>query len=38
LRSRVSFFMNKFRRLGYIEYKGELRVSRSLLTPVLKGD
>jgi CRP/FNR family cyclic AMP-dependent transcriptional regulator len=29
-RSRVSFFMNKFRRLGYIEYNGELRIHRSL--------
>ena len=29
-RSRISFFMNKFRRQGYIEYNGELRVHRSL--------
>jgi DNA-binding IclR family transcriptional regulator len=29
-RSRISFFMNKFRRLGYIEYNGELRVHRTL--------
>jgi len=29
-RSRVSFFMNKFRRSGHIEYNGELRVHRSL--------
>jgi CRP-like cAMP-binding protein len=29
-RSRISFFMNKFRRLGYIEYNGALRVHRSL--------
>jgi CRP/FNR family transcriptional regulator, cyclic AMP receptor protein len=34
-RSRVSFFMNKFRRLGFIEYNGELRVHSSLLTIVL---
>ena len=30
-RSRVSFFMNRFRRLGYIEYKGRIRVNKSLL-------
>jgi CRP-like cAMP-binding protein len=29
-RSRISFFMNKFRRSGYIEYNGELQVHRSL--------
>jgi CRP-like cAMP-binding protein len=34
-RSRVSFFMNKFRRLGFIEYKSGLRVRRSLLSKVL---
>ena len=34
-RSRVSFFMNKFRRLGFIEYNGELKVNSSLLTVVL---
>jgi CRP/FNR family cyclic AMP-dependent transcriptional regulator len=34
-RSRVSFFMNKFRKLGFIEYNGELRVHSSLLTIVL---
>lgn len=35
-RSRVSFFMNKFRRLGFIDYKnGELHVHSSLLTVVL---
>jgi CRP-like cAMP-binding protein len=34
-RSRVNFFMNKFRRLGFIEYNGELRIHRSLLTVVL---
>ena len=34
-RSRVNFFMNKFRRLGFIEYDGELRVHTSLLTVVL---
>jgi len=34
-RSRVSFFMNKFRRLGYIEYKGKLEVHTSLLNVML---
>ena len=29
-RARVSHFMNKFRREGYIEYNGEIRVHRSL--------
>jgi CRP-like cAMP-binding protein len=30
-RSRVSFFMNRFRKLGFIEYDGEIRVHNSLL-------
>jgi CRP-like cAMP-binding protein len=34
-RSRVSFFMNKFRKLGFIEYNGRIRVHKSLLTVVL---
>jgi CRP-like cAMP-binding protein len=34
-RSRVSFFMNKFRKLGYIEYNGKLEVHNSLLDVVL---
>jgi CRP-like cAMP-binding protein len=34
-RARVSFFMNRFRKLGFIEYKGELLVHRSLLNVVL---
>ena len=34
-RSRVSFFMNRFRKLGFIEYKGRIRVHRSLLNVVL---
>ena len=34
-RSRVNYFMNKFRRLGYIDYNGEVRVHRSLLSVVL---
>ena len=34
-RSRVSFFMNRFRKLGFIEYKGHLKVHRSLLNVIL---
>jgi CRP/FNR family transcriptional regulator, cyclic AMP receptor protein len=34
-RSRVSFFMNKFRKLGFIEYNGKLEVHSSLLNMVL---
>ena len=34
-RSRVSFFMNKFRKLGFIEYNGGLHVHSSLLNIVL---
>ena len=34
-RSRVSFFMNRFRKLGYIEYDGRIKVNRSLLNVVL---
>jgi len=34
-RSRVSFFMNKFRKLGFIEYNGELKIHNSLLNMVL---
>ena len=34
-RSRVNFFMNKFRKLGLIEYNGTLKVNSSLLTVVL---
>jgi hypothetical protein len=34
-RARVSFFMNKFRRLGFIEYNGKLEVHNSLLNVVL---
>ena len=36
-RSRVSFFMNKFRKLGFIDYNGGLRVHSSLLNIVLHG-
>jgi CRP/FNR family cyclic AMP-dependent transcriptional regulator len=35
-RSRVNTFMNKFRRLGFIEYDGELKVHSSLLNVVLR--
>jgi len=34
-RARVSFFMNKFRRLGFISYNGKLEVHSSLLSVVL---
>jgi CRP/FNR family transcriptional regulator, cyclic AMP receptor protein len=34
-RSRVSFFMNKFRKLGFVEYNGDLKVHNSLLNVVL---
>jgi CRP-like cAMP-binding protein len=37
-RSRVSFFMNRFRRLGLIEYNGRIRVHKSLLNVVLHDD
>jgi CRP/FNR family transcriptional regulator, cyclic AMP receptor protein len=34
-RSRVNFFMNKFRKLGFIEYNGKIKVNKSLLSVVL---
>ena len=34
-RSRVSFFMNRFRKLGYLDYNGRIRVHTSLLNMVL---
>jgi CRP-like cAMP-binding protein len=34
-RSRVSFFMNKFRKLGFIDYNGHVEVHSSLLNVVL---
>jgi CRP/FNR family transcriptional regulator, cyclic AMP receptor protein len=34
-RSRVNFFMNKFRELGFIDYNGSLKIHRSLLSVVL---
>jgi len=35
-RSRVNFFMNKFRKLGFIEYNGDLKINNSLLSVVLR--
>jgi CRP-like cAMP-binding protein len=35
-RSRVSFFMNKFRKLGFIHYNGGIEVHSSLLNLVLR--
>jgi CRP-like cAMP-binding protein len=34
-RSRVSFFMNRFRKLGFIDYNGGIKVHKSLLNVVL---
>ena len=34
-RSRVSFFMNRFRKLGFISYNGQIEVHKSLLNLVL---
>jgi CRP/FNR family cyclic AMP-dependent transcriptional regulator len=34
-RSRVSYFMNRFRKLGFIEYNGRIRVNKSLLNVIL---
>jgi CRP/FNR family transcriptional regulator, cyclic AMP receptor protein len=34
-RSRVNLFMNKFRKMGFIEYNGGIKINRSLLTVVL---
>src|ERR1700733_1055347 len=34
-RSRVNFFMNKFRKLGFIKYNGEIKINNSLLSVVL---
>ncbi len=34
-RSRVNFFMNKFRKLGFIKYNGKIKVNKSLLSVVL---
>jgi CRP-like cAMP-binding protein len=35
-RSRVNFFMNKFRKLGFIQYNGEIHINSSLLSVVLR--
>ncbi|HTM03870.1 MAG TPA: Crp/Fnr family transcriptional regulator [Vicinamibacterales bacterium] len=35
-RSRVNFFMNKFRKLGFIDYNGSLKINDSLLSVVLR--
>jgi CRP/FNR family cyclic AMP-dependent transcriptional regulator len=37
-RSRVNFFMNRFRKLGFIEYNGHIQVNSSLLNVVLHDD
>jgi CRP-like cAMP-binding protein len=37
-RSRVNFFINRFRKLGFIEYKGRIRVHKELLNVILKDD
>jgi CRP-like cAMP-binding protein len=34
-RSRVNMFMNKFRKLGFIQYNGGIKINKSLLTVVL---
>jgi len=34
-RSRVNFFMNKFRDLGFIEYNGDIKVNSALVTVIL---
>ena len=34
-RSRVNFFMNKFKKLGFIDYNGGLKINDSLLSIVL---
>ena len=34
-RSRVNVFMNKFRKLGFIKYKGEIQIDNSLLSVLL---
>ena len=34
-RSRVSFFMNRFRKMGFVEYNGRIRVNKSLLNVIL---
>ena len=36
-RSQVSFFLNKFRKMGFIDYNDGVHVYRSVLTIVLRG-
>jgi len=36
LTSRVNFFTNKFRKLGFIDYNGALKINNSLLSVVLR--
>jgi len=33
-RARINFFMNKFRRLGFIKYNGKIQINGSLLSVV----
>ena len=35
MRSRVNFFMNKLRKLGFIQYNGKIQINKSLLSVVL---
>lgn len=35
-RTHVNFFMNKFKKLGFVDYDGELRIRRSLLNVILR--
>jgi CRP-like cAMP-binding protein len=35
-RTRVNYFMNKFRKLGFVEYNGVLKINSSLLNVVLR--
>jgi CRP/FNR family transcriptional regulator, cyclic AMP receptor protein len=35
-RSRVNFFMNEFRKLGFIDHNGDLKINNSLLSVVLR--
>lgn len=37
-RSRVSFFMNRFRKFGWIDYNGRIRVNKGLLNAVLRDE
>jgi CRP/FNR family cyclic AMP-dependent transcriptional regulator len=37
-RSRVNFFLNKFKKLGFIEYNGTLKVHHALLSVILHDD